>query len=102
MIVKHSEVPVEPETREEAIELLEALAADSRAEEGVIKYRVTADLEDPNTIRIFEQYRDQAAADAHEESDHLAAFERAFEPHLAGRSTLHSFDVRSKTTTDGP
>lgn len=102
MIVKHSEVPIDPATRERALDLLRGLAADSRAEDGVVDYRVTVDIEDPNTARIFEQYEDRAAADAHEESDHLAAFVEAFEPHLDGYSELVSFEVVDTHTTEGP
>lgn len=102
MIVKHSEVPLAPETREEALTLLRALARDSRAEDGVVEYHVTVDADDPTVARIFERYEDHAAAESHEASVHLAAFERAFEPHLDGHSTLLSFDVTSMDIAEGP
>lgn len=102
MIIKHSEIPVVPERREEALELLRGLARDSRAEAGVVEYRVAVDIEDSNTVRIFERYEDRAAAQAHEASDHLAAFERAFDPCLDGDATLSNFAVSEFWVTDGP
>jgi quinol monooxygenase YgiN len=102
MIVKHAEIPVDPATRSRALELVEELAVASRAEPGVIDYRVTTDIEAPNTLRILEQYEDSAAAESHEASEHLVAFERDIDPHLAGRPELVSFEVVSKTATEGP
>lgn len=102
MIVIHSEVPVEPESRAEAVELLEEIAARSRAEPGVINYRVTSDLEDPNTLRIIERYENKDAADSHESSDHVAEFQRAMEPHLADDAELTIHEVASKRTAPGP
>ena len=102
MIVIHSEVPVEPESRAEAVELLEWIAARSRAEPGVIEYRVTNDLEDPNTLRIIERYESEDAADAHESSDHVAEFQREMEPHLADDAELTIHEVAAKRTAPGP
>lgn len=102
MIVKHSEVPVDPEHRAEALELITELARNSRAESGVIEYRVTVDIEDRNTFRILEEYEDETAAQKHESSDHLAQFVDEFEHCLAAESELRVFDVDSVETTDGP
>lgn len=102
MIVVHSEVPVKPDSRTEAVALLEDIAARSRAEPGVIDYRVTSDLEDPNTLRIIEQYEDEDAVDSHETSDHVARFQREMEPHLADDAVLTIHDVASKRTVPGP
>ena len=102
MIVKHSEVPVEPESRDRAIEAMKWMAAESRAEPGVIDYRVTADLEAPNVLRIVEQYEDSEAAQSHESSDHLEEFEARIEPCLADDATLTSFEVTEKRVDPGP
>lgn len=102
MIVMHSEVPIDPSHRTEALELLTELAQHSRAEPGVIDYRVTIDIEDRNTARIVEQYEDEAAAEAHETSDHLAAFLEEFEHCLAAESELRIYEVASVRTTEGP
>lgn len=102
MIVVHSEVPVRPDSRADAIELLEEVATRSRAEAGVIGYRVVSDLEDPNTLRIIEKYEDEAAAESHESSDHVAEFQRRMEPHLAAESELTVYEVAAERTAPGP
>lgn len=102
MIVAHSEVAVKPAFRETAMELLEEMAVRSRAEAGVIDYRVTADLEDPNTFRIIEQYEDEAAFDSHESSEHLEQFQSDIHPCLAEEAELTCFTVTSETVVPGP
>lgn len=63
-----------PEDREEIAVILRELAAASRQEPGCVSYiphRVEAD---PDTIVIYEQYRDQAALEAHRNSPHFAQY----------------------------
>lgn len=102
MIIIHSEVPVKPDSRTAAIELLEGIAERSRAESGVIDYRVTSDLEDPNTLRIIEQYEDKPAQQSHESSDHVATFQQEMEQHLADEAELSIYEVTSTRTAPGP
>lgn len=100
MIVLHAAFPVDPDRREEAIDHARELAEQSRAEDGNIEYRVTTDLDEPNTIRVFEQYEDEAAFGAHAESDHFAAFEEALPDLLAGEPTVTRFDVESTSDVE--
>ena len=63
-----------PEDREEIAAILHELAAASRQEPCCVTYiphRVEAD---PDTIVIYEQYRDQAALDEHRASPHFAQY----------------------------
>jgi quinol monooxygenase YgiN len=63
-----------PEDREQVQEALRALTAASRLEPGCVAY-VPHTLEaDPNTIFIYEQFRDQAAREAHSASDHFKRY----------------------------
>ena len=97
MIVMHATLPVDPDDREDALELARELAEASREEPGVVDYRVATDVEDPNTVRVFEQYEDADAVDAHMDSDHFQSFQGEIAAHLAGEPTLYRFDVESKT-----
>ena len=97
MLVVHAEFPIDPAKREEALELVRELAEHSRAEDGVVDYRVTADLEDENVVRIFEQYEDEAAVDAHMESDHFLAFQGQVPEFAGGEVELYRFDVSEKS-----
>ena len=102
MIVLLSEVPVSSTTRAAAAEILREMAVRSREEPGVIDYRVTRDLEQPDTFRIVERYEDAAAVEAHESSSHLEEFQRAIEPHLDGEPELYRYDVAERTEMVGP
>ena len=70
MIVVHAAVPIRPDRREEALDHVRALAERTRAEDGVLDYHATTDVSDPDVVQFFEQYEDQAAFDAHGETDH--------------------------------
>ena len=101
-MVIHSEVPLDPDSRDRALQILAEMATKSRAEAGVVDYRVTVDIEEPNTARIIEQYEDRAAVEAHESSSHLAWFQDAIEPHMSGEPELFRFDVTAKVEAEGP
>lgn len=95
MIVIHAKFPIDPEHRDEAIEHLQSLAQHSRREDGVIDYRVTTDVEEPNLFRLFEQYEDEAGLGAHGESEHFGEFEAVLPDLLAGEPSVTQFDVES-------
>lgn len=50
------------------------LVSASRAEQGVLAYSFAVDMLDPELIRVFEVYTDQAALDAHMRSPHFLAW----------------------------
>ena len=97
MILMLAEMPVASDSRESALDLCEELAEQSRAEDGVVDYRVTTDIEAPDTVRVIEQYEDGAAVDAHMSSDHFESFQAAIAPHLAGEPELYRYEVDSET-----
>lgn len=63
-----------PEDREEIAEILRELTLASRAEPGCVTYVPHAVEGDPDTVLIYEQYRDGAAADAHRQSAHFKKY----------------------------
>ena len=56
----------------------DAMLAASRAEDGCITYSYAVDIQDPGLIRVFEEWRDQAAIDAHFQAPHMAAWRAAW------------------------
>ena len=97
MILMLAEMPVASDSKEAVLELCEELAEQSRAEDGVVDYRVTTDVEAPDTVRVIEQYEDEAAVNAHMSSDHFESFQAAIASHLAGEPELYRFEVDSET-----
>jgi quinol monooxygenase YgiN len=58
-----------PEDRAEVAETLRLLAAASRQEPGCVSYIPHQVEGEPDTVLIYEQYRDAAAQDAHRDSE---------------------------------
>jgi quinol monooxygenase YgiN len=63
-----------PEDRAEIAEILRRLADASRKEPGCVTYIPHLHQDDPDTVLIYEQYRDDAAFLAHRESAHFKKY----------------------------
>jgi quinol monooxygenase YgiN len=63
-----------PEDRAEMAETLRLLATESRQEPGCINYIPTQVEDDPDTVLVFEQYRDKDAMVAHRDSEHFKKY----------------------------
>lgn len=59
------------EDRTDVTETLRLLAAASRQEPGCVNYIPHRLEDDPDTVVIYEQYRDQKALAAHRETEHF-------------------------------
>ena len=51
-----------------------AMLSASRAEDGCYEYSYALDVADPDLVRIYEAWRDQAALDAHFQTPHMATW----------------------------
>lgn len=60
-----------PEDRADIAESLRLLAAASRQEPGCVSYVPHQIEDDPDTVLIYEQYRDAKALAAHRDSEHF-------------------------------
>ncbi len=56
---------------QEAVAIMRELAEETRKEPGCIHYIPVQDPEDPRSLLFYEQYRDQAAFEAHGASEHF-------------------------------
>lgn len=63
-----------PEDRQDVVESLRALAEASRQESGCVSYIPHCVEGEPDTVLIYEQYRDEAAAEAHRHSPHFQKY----------------------------
>lgn len=96
----HATVPVNEESREEALEAATTVAEESRNEEGVIDYRAAVDVDDKNLLRFFEHYEDEAAFGAHASSDHFAEFASKLPNFLDGEPKLTRFEVSGSSEVE--
>ena len=97
MILQYAVIPVDPDSRDEAIEAVTELARASREESGVVDYRVAADVEDENVLRIVEQYEDAEGVEAHMTSDHFEAFQERLPAFAGGDVELYKYEVSDST-----
>jgi quinol monooxygenase YgiN len=97
MLIIHATMQLDPDRRDEALDVVADLAASSRAEPGVIDYAVTEDVESPGTLRFVERYEDRDALAAHQETDHYRAFDARREELLDGAADGTLFDVADAT-----
>lgn len=100
MFVVRGTIPVDPESRDEAKALLSDVAEKSRSEAGIIDYRISVDVDDPNRLRIFEQYEDDEAFETHMETDHIDEFMSRLPDLLDGDVEATRFDVESSSELD--
>ncbi len=63
-----------PEDRSEIAEILRELALASRQEPGCVSYVPHAVEGDPDTVVMYEQYKDAAAMEYHRQSEHFKKY----------------------------
>ena len=97
MLVIAGTVKVKPETRAEAVQAALKMAKASQAESGCRSYAFYVDLEDPNTILIFEQWESEVALMAHFQTPHMAEFNAAIPRFLAAPPSINRYDVAAET-----
>lgn len=74
MIIVSGTIVIDPANTERATELTTALMAATRQEPGNLAYGFYADVEEPGRYQLYEEWETQEAIDAHNASDHFAAF----------------------------
>ena len=84
--------PLDAATRKALVEMVRA----SRAEDGCIDYSFASDLADPDTLVLFERWRDQHALDAHSKSAHMEQFRQ-----VMAANPPEKRDLRMYQTDDG-
>ena len=77
LLVVHVHVRVKPKGEEAFRAASLANAEASRREPGVVRFDVLGDREDPGRFVLVEVYRDAAAAAAHKDTAHYAAWRDA-------------------------
>ena len=75
MLVIAGTISLDPAHRDAAIEAAKEMMAATLEEPGCLAYAFSADLSDPGEFRIFEEWQDEAALDAHFAAPHMAAFQ---------------------------
>jgi (4S)-4-hydroxy-5-phosphonooxypentane-2,3-dione isomerase len=83
MLVVHVQIHVRPEDLDAFLAESRRNASASLQEPGVRRFDVLQDEGDPAHVVLSEVYVDQAAADAHKQTDHYARWRDAVAPMMA-------------------
>ncbi|KAB1929879.1 antibiotic biosynthesis monooxygenase [Micromonospora sp. ALFpr18c] len=97
MLIITARFRVRPEDAEQWPETVAALTRATRAEAGCLWFDWSRSVDDPNEYILIESYRDEAAMQAHLQSDHFRQAQRDLPPRLA--ETVQT--VRATIAQDG-
>jgi len=73
--------------------VFEKLTAESRKEPGCVIYQVHKHKTEPRRFFIYEQYKDDAALEAHRTTPHFLQFAKKDLPKIADRVEGHLFEL---------
>jgi (4S)-4-hydroxy-5-phosphonooxypentane-2,3-dione isomerase len=76
----------------EVAAIFEQLTAESRKEPGCLMYQVHKHKTDPRRFFIYEQYKDDAALEAHRTTPHFLQMAKKDLPKIADRTEGHLFE----------
>ena len=97
MIVIAGAIPIKSEHREEARQLALQMMKATQAESGCLAYQSYADLADPNTFFIFEEWESEEALNRHFQTEHMKTFQQQAPKLLAGKINVKRYTVQSAT-----
>jgi (4S)-4-hydroxy-5-phosphonooxypentane-2,3-dione isomerase len=76
----------------EVASIFEKLTSESRKEPGCVMYQVHKHKTDPRRFFIYEQYKDDAALEAHRTTPHFLQMAKKDLPKIADRTEGHLFE----------
>ena len=79
MILVAGTIKYQPGAIERLKSAMQKMVGATRKEDGCINYDFAVDVTDPNTLILFERWRDQAALQAHFQTAHMAEWRKAGE-----------------------
>ena len=97
MIVIAGKIQVKPEKRDEAQKAALAMVEATRRESGCISYTFYADLVEPATFFLFEEWESDAALGSHFQTEHMARFQQQAPAFIAAPPAIKRYVVESAT-----
>lgn len=76
MIQINGTIKLAGDAGQDVIDAVVKMVRASREEDGCLDYTFARDLADPDTLVLFERWRDRAALDAHFVTPHMAEFQK--------------------------
>src|SRR5919108_2880773 len=100
MVVQVVRVSIKPEQRDRWLDLVRMNAAQTRAEEGCESYRVSEDIETPNTFVLVEEWTSMDAQYEHFRDPEFGSLMGSLQEVLAGPPEVSIHEVASTLTLD--
>ena len=97
MLTVVAKIPVKEGKMDEAVATFKALMEKVAAEEGTVLYSLNRDKANPNLLVVVEQYKDQAALDAHSSSTYFKEFFKASGAFIGGRPEMALMEEIGRT-----
>lgn len=101
MIIGHVTVTTRPDRTADFLAAAAELAGHSRQEDGCLEYRLFTDPDDPTVVLVVERWADQAALDAHGQSEQMAAFQGAVRGCVAARPVSARYEAAAADAPGG-
>jgi quinol monooxygenase YgiN len=95
MIIVHGSFPLNPELRDDALDMMRRMASASRAEFGCISYEFYVGLSDPNTLMLFQEWESVEALQDHFDTEHMEEFTKLLPSVLDGEVATRRYEVRA-------
>jgi len=95
MIIIVGQLALRPESREAAIERALWMSRLTEAEPGCLRYHFSADLADPNTLRLIEEWDSEEALRDHFATAHMAEFNQDFSGLVASAPIVTRYNADS-------
>lgn len=93
MIVVAGRISVHPDKIEAAIPHYLKMVEETKKEEGCLMYDFYADLADPNTLLVFEEWESMEHLEAHFKTPHMAEFRTAIADVVTGVRSIKKYYV---------
>ncbi len=100
MIIVKGSIPVNMDHHEEAVELVETLAENSRREPGCLAYEVYLRSDAPEVIMVWQQWASMDALEAHFSSSHVDEFLDHIPDLIEGEVSSAHFEVREAVLSE--
>ena len=100
MIIQLVRVSIQPDRREQWLELVKENVAQSRSEDGCERYEICEDIESPNTYVLVERWRDLDAQYEHFRNPKFGELMGALGEVLAGPPEVSLHEVSRTLTLD--
>ncbi|MEZ5558903.1 MAG: putative quinol monooxygenase [Pseudomonadales bacterium] len=95
VIIVHGVIPIRPDCREQALQMVRRMTEATRGEPGCVSYDFYISLSDPNSLMVFQEWESMETLMAHFQTPHMEAFLSELPHVVSGEITTRRYAVQS-------